>query len=112
MNEFHLILKDSHIFAILAGIFVIIFKPQLLAFSDTFIVTMEIKLRPGDHVEIMYMDGQWTRAKILKFTYTIPFYRIGGIYLEHDLDDGKTATEKLSYHVFRYCRKRWLPGKK
>ena len=106
MGEFHL--QNWHVMAFFASIFALVFRLHILAFLDGCILIQEIKFKVGQTIEVSYVDGKWYEVKILGYKYPIPFYRIGGLMLEYADDDGRTHIEKLSFHNYHFCRKRWV----
>jgi hypothetical protein len=85
-----------------------VFKNEIFQYFHSHILIHEIKFHVGQKIQISYVDGRWDTVTVIKFTASVPFARIGGIYLKHE--DGHT--EKLSFSTYHYCRKRWIPEAK
>ncbi|MGB0578571.1 MAG: hypothetical protein ACPGVU_02615 [Limisphaerales bacterium] len=107
MNEFHFVLKDWHVIAALLTIVGWIASDQLKPWIHSLILIREIKFHIGQTIEVMYVDGEWTPVTIKGFKPTIPFRQIGGVLVEHIHSDGTPYTEKLSFTVYHYARKRF-----
>jgi hypothetical protein len=102
MEEFKFL--NWHSYLVLGVVLLGVFKAELYSYFHSHILIHEIKFHIGQKIEISYVDGRWDTVTIVKFVASIPFRRIGGIFLRHE--DGKT--EKLSFSTYHYSRKRWV----
>lgn len=102
------VVQEWHVIALFLTIVGGIFKTEITSALQSIVITIEQKALIGQTVEMQSPDGSWHAVKIISYECEIPFFRTGGVLLEHQLSGNDYIQEKINFDNWSNQRIRTL----
>ncbi len=100
-------LKEWHIVALFLTLIGGIFKAEIASAISSAILIIEQRRLKGQTVQLLAIDGSWKTVRVIAYHHEIPFYRNGGVVIEHQ-DGGEYVNETMTFRNWKLQRIRTL----
>lgn len=98
------VLQEWHVIAIFLTILSGIFKAEITSALQGMVLRVEQRQLTGQVVQLLSVDGSWKSVKILSYHFEVPFFKTGGVVIQH-LECGDEFTkEKINFANWKTLR--------